>query len=108
MKRLVKILLLIPAVYLLTIPAYFAHLSYSRSCKGIKITIADSSQYHFVTRKDLKNSINNASGNLLGKPVKDISLADIENNIGRYKELKHAEVFMSVDGVLHVYADQRN
>ncbi len=108
MKRLLRIILLIPAVYLLTIPAYYAHLSYSRPCKGIKITITDSSQYHFVTRKDLKNSINNGSGNLVGKLVKDISLSEVENTIGRYKELKHAEVFMSVDGILHVYADQRN
>ena len=108
MKKLVKILLLIPAVYLLTIPAYFAHFSYSRPCKGIKITIADSSKYHFVTRKELNNSINNGSGNLVGKPVKEINLADVESNINKYRELKHAEVYMSIDGTLHVYADQRN
>jgi len=108
MKRLARILLLIPALYLLTIPAFYAHYSYSRPCKGIKITIADSARYHYVTRREIRNSITNSNGNIVGKPVKDIRLADIESSIEKYRELKHAEVFMPIDGTLHVYADQRN
>lgn len=108
MKMLVRILLLIPAVYLLTIPAYYMHLSYSRPCKSIKITVEDSSRFHFVTKRDIKSTINNSNGNVVGRQVKEISLSDIETSIGKYRELKHAEVFMSVDGTLHVFAEQRN
>ena len=44
----------------------------------------------------------------LGKPVKDISVSEIESRINVLRELKEAEVYMTIDGTLHVYADQRN
>ena len=47
------------------------------------------------------------NGNLIGKPVKEIRLYEIENTMSRYRELKTAEAYMSIDGTLHIYADQR-
>ena len=44
----------------------------------------------------------------LGKPVKDISISEIENRINVLRELKEAEVYMTIDGTMHVYVDQRN
>lgn len=107
MNRILKVILLIPAAYLVTIPAFYAHKVYEKPCKGIRITIADSSKYHFVTKRDISNSISSASGNVVGKPLKEIKLPEIEKSIARYRELKHAEVYVSVDGILNVYADQR-
>ncbi len=74
---------------------------------GIKITISDSSQYHFVTKKDIQNTIYSNNGSILGKPVKEIRVSEIENTMNRYRELKVAEAYMSIDGTLHIYADQR-
>jgi cell division protein FtsQ len=107
MNRLVKILLLIPTIYLFVIPGYYAHTSYLKSCRGLKITIADSSQYHFVTKRDIQNTIFNKNGALIGRTIKEIELSEVENTMTRYRELKTAEVYMSIDGVIHVYADQR-
>ena len=107
MNRLLRILLLIPTLYLVLIPVYFLQWHYSKPCRGMEITIVDSSRYHFVTRRDIQNTIISNNGSIVGKPVKDIRVAEIENTMGRYRELKAAEVYMSIDGILHIYADQR-
>lgn len=107
MNRLVKILLLVPIIYLIAMPAYYAHTAYMKPCSGIKVTIADSAQYHFVTMRDIQNTIYGRNGTLTGRPVKEIELSEVENTMNRYKELKTAEAYISIDGILHVYADQR-
>ena len=107
MNRLLRILLLIPTLYLVLIPVYFLQWHYSKPCRGMEITIVDSSRYHFVTRRDIQNTIISNNGSIVGKPVKEIRVAEIENTMGRYRELKTAEVYMSINGILHIYADQR-
>ena len=107
MKWFIKILLIIPAIYLVIIPLFFAQMHYSEPCKKISITIADSSDYHFVTKRDIQNTIINSNRNLLGKTVRDIKIDEIEKTLDRYRELKIAEAFISIDGTLHIYTDQR-
>lgn len=107
MIRLIKILFLIPTLYLIVVPAFYAHYFYSKPCSGIKITIADSSQYHFVTKRDIQNTIYSTNGSIIGRKVGEIKVSDIENTMDRYRELRVAEAYMSIDGTLHIYADQR-
>ena len=56
MRKVLKILLLIPVLYLIIIPVYLASSTNSRPCGGIVIDIVDSSDYHFVTKRQLLNS----------------------------------------------------
>jgi cell division protein FtsQ len=107
MSRIIRILLLVPTLYLVAIPVYYARWSHSKPCRRVEITIVDSSKYHFVTKKDIQNTIISQNGNLVGKPVKEIRVDEIEKTMGRYRELKTAEVCMEIDGTLHIYADQR-
>jgi cell division protein FtsQ len=107
MSRILKILLLVPTLYLVAMPVYYSQWAHSKPCRRIKITIVDSSQYHFVTKKDIQNTIISDNGNLIGKPVREISVDDIEKTMTRYRELKTAEACMEIDGTLHIYADQR-
>lgn len=107
MNRVLRILLLVPTLYLIVMPVYYHHWHYSKPCKKIKITIIDSSNYHFITKKDIQNTIISSNGTILGKPVKEIQVSEIENTMNRYRELKTAEAYMSIDGTLHIYADQR-
>jgi len=107
MNRALKILLLVPTLYLVAMPVYYYQWAHSKPCRRIKITIVDSSQYHFVTKKDIQNTIISDNGNLIGKPVREISVDDIEKTMTRYRELKTAEACMEIDGTLHIYADQR-
>ncbi|MBW6501520.1 MAG: hypothetical protein K0B05_09020 [Bacteroidales bacterium] len=108
MKKGLKILSLFPTLYLFVIPAYFTGLSYSRPCCAIEIAIIDSADYNFVTEKEIRNIINNSPGGVLGRQVREVSAEEIENRIRTLKELRVAEVYMGIDGTLHVYADQRN
>jgi cell division protein FtsQ len=107
MNRVLRILLLVPTAYLIAMPVYYHHWHYSRPCNKIKVTIIDSSRYHFVTKRDIQNTIISSNGSILGKPVKDIPISEIENTMSRYGELKTAEAYISIDGTLHIDADQR-
>jgi cell division protein FtsQ len=107
MSRILRILLLIPALYLVIMPVYYSYRYNSKPCKKIEITITDSSDYHFVTKRDIQNTILKNNGNIIGRALKDIKMDEIENTMSAYRELKSAEVFMSIDGTLHIIGDQR-
>jgi cell division protein FtsQ len=108
MRLIIKrILVFIPVLYLVAIPVYLTHEIRSERCGGLSIDLRDSSEYHFVTKKHLANMVY-SSGKIMGKPVKEVKVTDLEAKLRDQRELLDAEVFISADGVLHVYADQRN
>jgi len=108
MVKLVRILLIIPVLYLAVIPFVLASLTNSKPCSRVIIHITDSADYHFVTRRQLLNLVYGDNNRILGSPVKSIPVSEIEERIQRLRELKIAEVYLAIDGSLHVYTDQRN
>ena len=80
----------------------------SRPCGGVVIDISDSTDYHFVTKRQLLDLAYGNSGRIVGKPVKEVSVSAIERRINVLRELKKAEVYMTVDGIIHVFVEQRN
>ena len=108
MKKFLKILLIIPVLYLIIIPFYLARSTNAKPCGGIEINIKNSSDYHFVTKGQLLNLVYGNTGKILGQPVKDVSVAEIESRINVLRELKEAEVYITIDGTMHVYVDQRD
>jgi cell division protein FtsQ len=107
MRKIVKILALIPLLYLLLLPVFFTGSASTKPCRGVSVDLRDSSEYHFVTKKQLLNLAYGNSGKILGQPLNSISLNDIENRVNVLKELRTAEVYQTIDGMLHIYADQR-
>jgi cell division protein FtsQ len=107
MRKILKILLYIPVLYLLAMPVYLVISSNSGLCGGVVVDLKDSSDYHFVTKRQLLNLAYGKSGRILGKPVGTISISDIESRIKMLRELRVAEVYMAIDGTIHIYADQR-
>lgn len=108
MKKFLKILLFIPVLYLIVIPGYFASSSNTQPCSGIEIIISDSSDYHFVTERHLLSIVNGGSERILGQPVGKVLAADIESRINMLSEIKDAQVYLTIDGTMYVYVDQRN
>lgn len=108
LRKIFKILLIIPLLYLIITPVYLASSVNSRRCSKISIDIKDSSDYHFVTKKQLLSLVYSATGKIIGQPIKDLSVSEIENKINDLRELKVAEVYTTVDGTMHVYVDQRD
>lgn len=107
MNKLFKILCLVPLLYLIIMPAFFYDSSGSALCGGVSIDLKDSSAYHFVTKRNLLNVVH-GHGKVLGKPLKEIPLQEIEGRVKAVRELKTAEVYTGIDGQIHVCADQRN
>jgi cell division protein FtsQ len=89
-------------------PVYMARSTNSRPCGGVIIDISDSSDYHFVTKRQLLDLAYGNSGRIIGKPVKEVSVSAIESRINMLRELKKAKVYMTVDGIVHVFVEQRN
>jgi cell division protein FtsQ len=108
MKVFKKILITIPALYLIIMPAYLANITGSIPCGGISITINDSSDYHFVTKRDIAGLIFQNNTRIIGQTIRDISLSEIEGSISQLRELKETEVYTTIDGILHVSVDQRD
>jgi cell division protein FtsQ len=108
MKIVGRIMIIITALYLVVMPAWFTHKANGLICNGIVVDISDSSDYHFVTKREIRNIINSGGRRIIGAPVKEISLSLLEERIKRLRELRIAEVYITIDGKLHVYADQRN
>jgi cell division protein FtsQ len=107
MKKVLMILALIPVLYIIILPVYLASSTNSKTCSEVIVDIRDSTTYHFVTKKQLLNLAYGNSTRILGKPAKQIDLLDIENRINVLRELKTAEVYRTIDGNVHIYADQR-
>jgi cell division protein FtsQ len=107
-RKLLQILLLVPVLYMLVIPFFLSATASSRTCGKISINIVDSSEYSFVTKRHLLNLVYANGGNIIGKPVREIRVTRIESSINDLRELREAEVYTSIDGTLHVYADQRD
>jgi cell division protein FtsQ len=108
MRKLLKILLIMPVLYIIIIPVFLATSANSRPCGGIVINISDSSDYHFVTKRQLMGLAYGNTSRIAGKPVKEVSLSAIEDRISVLRELKKAEVYLSIDGLIHIYVKQRN
>ena len=108
MKKGLNILIAIPLLYLVAMPVYFTKSTNAKLVTGIAIVISDSADYQFVTKEYLYNLLFRNSGNIVGKPVKEISLNNIENNIKSVRELKTAAAYMTVDGKLKVWVEQRH
>lgn len=108
MRRFLNIIFVIPVLYLIIVPVYLTDTINSKLCGDIKIIIKDSTDYHFVTKRQLKNIVYGNSGKILGVPVRNIPVPEIEERIKGLKELKQAEVYMDIEGTLNVFVDQSN
>ncbi|HAM10836.1 MAG: hypothetical protein A2X05_13690 [Bacteroidetes bacterium GWE2_41_25] len=108
MNKLIKILVIIPLLYIIIIPVYFTGSSNSLPCGAIEVIIRDSADYNFVTEKHILSLTNTGSGRIVGTTTKDIPVAEIEKRISELRELKVAEVYMTIDRRLKIYVDQRD
>jgi len=108
MRRILKIVMIIPVLYLVILPVWLTIITNSRLCGGIVIDLKDSSDFHFVTKKQLLNLAYGNSNAIYGKPLRKVPVTDIEKRVNTLKELKTAEVYLTIDGMVHVFADQRD
>ncbi len=107
MSRLMKILTTCVGVYVLLLPLIIHIKVGTMECRGIVITIADSSEHRFVTRDDIMDIIRSTGVRVKGMAVNKIDVTSIEAKIKTMTELKVAEVYFTADNIMRVYVDQR-
>jgi len=78
------------------------------TCRNIMIDVRDSMQLSFVTKNEIFNIIHNDKHNILGESLTERKLFEIEQRVSSIDELGSAEVYITVDGILHVEVDQRD
>lgn len=93
---------------MIVMPSFISDKVYTRNCRRVEIVIKDSLKNRFVTPGGLFSMVQNDHEQVLGKPISGIDLDAIEKELKQIKELESAEVFYTVDGVLHVEARQRD
>ncbi|MEZ5000803.1 MAG: hypothetical protein R2744_09580 [Bacteroidales bacterium] len=108
MKMLGKIWWMPLLVYIIVVPALMSARVDSIPCRKIDIRVSDSLDYRFVTRSRIFNIVQSDTRNILGKRSAEIDSRKIEKDIDAINELERAEVYYTIDGVLHVEADQRD
>ena len=108
MKLLGKIWWMPLLVYILVVPALMSARIDDIPCRKIDITVSDSLEYRFVTRSRIFNLVQTDNRNILGKRSAEIESGKIEKEIDAINELERAEVYYTIDGVLHIEADQRD
>jgi len=107
--RVLKLIWWFPlAIYMIVSPSFVSDITDNENCKEIDICISDSSQNSFVSSEKIFSMIHNDDHLRLGRPMSGIDIASIEDQLKQINELRSVEVYTTVDGTLHVDADQRD
>lgn len=112
MKKIVyRILLSVVAVLALSSSVAFLVLGRGRrdkiECKGISVTVRDSSLNHFVTGKDVENYVSSGYGKVVGLPVPELELGRIEEAVKLKSAVLTCEAYILPDGMLSLEVTQR-
>ena len=95
-------------LYLIITPAFISDMVYNTSCRKIEVTIKDSLTGNFVTGDAIFSLVQNDNNKILGEMIGNVDVEEIESKVMQIRELECAEVYRTVDGVLHIDADQRD
>lgn len=108
MKKLTNLLFIVGlAVYL------FVALGFSNSrekevlCVSLQIHMVDSTQSHFFSRTELERMILGKDNAILGYPVSQIDLPQLEKHLLNSPYIESAELYVNLGGILHADIKQR-
>ncbi|HNT94267.1 MAG: hypothetical protein H6545_05700 [Bacteroidales bacterium] len=107
MSLLMKIVTMITGAALLMTPFFISRSMAEEECRGVVITVVDSSRHQFVTADDIMTALRATGIRVTGQKICDIPLDKIEQSIREFQELKVAEAYISDDKKLHLWCDQR-
>jgi cell division protein FtsQ len=107
MKKALKILIVIPLLYLIAVPVYLAKSINAKHITEVEIILNDSADYYFITKDHLYNLLLSSTEKIVGKPIKEVTLKDIEKNLKTIQELRTASAYTTINGKLIIWAEQR-
>jgi len=77
-------------------------------CTDIAVEITDTTGFYFVEPNDILDFLSEKGYKLKGMQLEKIPLNKIENDIRNFPSVKCAEVFSTLDGIIHIDVKQRN
>lgn len=108
MRILKKIWWMPLIVYMIIMPSFMSGRVYNEICGELSIAVTDSSRYRFITAAGILSMIQDKDIKFLGQALHTIDLDGIEAMLSERREFECVEVYTTVDGVLHIDADQRD
>ena len=106
-----KILLVFVAVllsaYLLFAFLYLDNNEKELICTELRVDIVDTLERHYLTDKDIINTITKAGLSPVGKDISAISTAAIGNKLEENRLIRRAECYKTVDGTVRIKVYQR-
>ncbi|MFO7656225.1 MAG: hypothetical protein R6W78_04095 [Bacteroidales bacterium] len=93
-------------LYLVVMSGTIADTRKELLCNELNVILKDPVSSGFFSQADITDIINNKR-KLLGKPVKDINLKDIEQLLHQYSAVKSAQCYFTEDGKLNICVTHR-
>ena len=78
------------------------------SISELRIHIKDSIEYQFIHSNNVAGMLDSKQFRIIGQPVKEIRLADIEDYLEQHQIIKNAEAYITEPGILHVDVRQKS
>lgn len=76
-------------------------------CKRLEVKVLDSLQNQFVTAADIKKVLDKTYGEYIGVKTDSLDLVKIEDIVDRRSAVHKSEVYVTIDGTLHIDITQR-
>lgn len=79
----------------------------AKFCRDVVVGIRGSGERHYVENAGILQTLEEAGGVLMGKPLDEISLKDLEFHLEQDQWIKRAELYFDREDVLHVFVEER-
>jgi cell division protein FtsQ len=107
MKKLGFILIWIPIfAYLIIISGFISESEGDLLCNEIKINIVDSANTKFIGQEDIITILSQNNQEILGYPVNQINLKELENLLINHHAIKNSELYVTKKGKLNIEITQ--
>jgi cell division protein FtsQ len=93
--------------YLIVSTGFVASRQQALVCHSVQIKICDSLVSDFISPAAVSNVLSRDAGKTIGEYIAHLDVHKLEQLLNRQNAIKRAEVFSSIDGVLHVNVYQR-
>jgi cell division protein FtsQ len=76
-------------------------------CTAVQVRICDSAVNRFISVADVQKLIDNDTRKIIGRPIDQINMPELEEALNARSVVKNTEAFTSIDGILHIRVYQR-
>ncbi|NPA45144.1 MAG: hypothetical protein GXO49_06410 [Chlorobi bacterium] len=107
MNKKSKIISLLGLLVVAIIIGAYVLLSDKTLCKSIDVEIVDANDNLIINKEHIKKIVLHDYPNLIGSPIGDVNLSELEHKIETHPAVKNAEVYKKVNGILAIQVEQK-